>query len=207
MTMTDISPDAEPHADSPSAPQAPPPAPFPDARGRSKGYAKAPVDAFLAQARAAFEGSAPEGSPLIDAAVVREVAFPLVRHGYAIPAVDTALGRIEDAFAARERETLMAQLGPDEWVARARANAQEILDRISRPRRRRFARTSVMRFGYRVDEVDIVADRLRRYLTAGEPLAVEQVRNVAFRMQRRGYRETQVDALLDAVIDVILAVR
>ncbi|WP_354002861.1 DivIVA domain-containing protein [Microbacterium elymi] len=32
------------------------------------------------------------------------------------------------------------------------------------------------------------------------------MRTVAFRMQRRGYREAQVDAVLDAVVDVMLAV-
>jgi len=34
----------------------------------------------------------------------------------------------------------------------------------------------------------------------------EQVRAVAFRMQRGGYREAQVDAVLDAVVEVMLAV-
>jgi DivIVA domain-containing protein len=33
------------------------------------------------------------------------------------------------------------------------------------------------------------------------------VRTVAFRSRLRGYREWQVDLLLDAVVDVMLAVR
>jgi DivIVA domain-containing protein len=33
------------------------------------------------------------------------------------------------------------------------------------------------------------------------------VRTVVFRGKKRGYTETQVDLLLDAVIDVMLAVR
>jgi DivIVA domain-containing protein len=51
-----------------------------------------------------------------------------------------------------------------------------------------------------------VADRIARYLESGESLTVEQVRTVAFRMQRGGYDEVQVDAVLDAVIEVMLAV-
>ena len=38
-------------------------------------------------------------------------------------------------------------------------------------------------------------------------MSVEQVRTVVFRSTKRGYNETQVDLLLDAVIDVMLAVR
>ena len=49
--------------------------------------------------------------------------------------------------------------------------------------------------------------RIVRYLRDGDPLTAEQLRSAAFRMQRGGYREEQVDALLDATIDVILAVR
>lgn len=188
-------------------PENPPaPAPFPDATGRQKGYEKRAVDSFLAQARAAFEGFEAGDGP-IDSAVVREVAFPLVKRGYAIPTVDAALSRVEDAFAARERDAAVATGGASGWVEQARDNAQEILDRLSRPKKRKFTRTGVLRFGYRVDEVDLIADRLIRFFETGEPLTVEQVRGVAFRMQRRGYREEQVDTLLDAVIDVVLAVR
>ncbi|MFZ8376933.1 DivIVA domain-containing protein, partial [Staphylococcus aureus] len=75
--------------------------------------------------------------------------------------------------------------------------AQVVLDRLSRPRRARFERVGILNFGYAVDEVDIVADRISRYLSAGDPVTAEQVRSVAFRVERNGYREAQVDAVLD----------
>ncbi len=178
------------------------PAPaFPLATGRTKGYDRSAVDQFLDRARIAFE----DGGGLT-AAEVRQAAFPLVRHGYAIAVVDTALGRIEDAFAARERQAAVTAQGAHAWVGQTRETAQTVLDRLSRPRGKRFARVGALRYGYRVDEVDIVADRIARYLETGESLSVEQVRAVAFRMQRGGYREPQVDAVLDAVIEVMLAV-
>lgn len=185
----------------PSVPD--PVSPFPDAPGRRKGYDRTVVDDFLQRARDAFESSE---DPDLDSGTVRRTAFPLVRGGYAVPAVDAAVGRIEDAFAAREREYALSRAGARAWVGRSRNLAQEVLNRLSRPSRERFERVGAMSFGYRVDEVDIVADRIVRYLESGEPLTVEQVRTVAFRMQRGGYREAQVDAVLDAVVEVILAI-
>lgn len=178
-------------------------APFPLVRGREKGYDRQAVDDFLAQARGAFE----DGASTIDARTVREVAFPLRRGGYQIAAVDAALGRIEDAFADRERQRAIAESGPEAWVERARGEAQVILDRMSRAKGRRFDRVGLLGYGYSPDEVDLVTDRLTRYFEAGEPVTVEQVRAAAFRSVRGGYREEQVDALLDAVVDVMLAVR
>jgi DivIVA domain-containing protein len=189
-----------------SAPQAPTDAAapsFPVTTGRTKGYEKKAVDAFLARARTAFEI---DDESALTAEEVRTAAFPLVRHGYTIAAVDAALGRVEDAFAAREREVSVSSAGAGAWVDRTRAEAQEILDRLNRPRGHRFARVAALRYGYRIDEVDLVADKIAGYLASGQPVTVEQVRSVAFRMQRRGYRETQVDALLDAVVEVMLAV-
>ncbi|SFS06372.1 DivIVA domain-containing protein [Microbacterium sp. cf046] len=175
---------------------------FAETQGAVKGYEKRAVDAFLNRAREAFEA----GAEPMTAAEVRQVAFPIVRHGYVIAAVDAALGRIEDAFAAREREAAVSTEGAHAWVGQTRETAQVVLDRLSRPKGRRFDRVSALRYGYRIDEVDLVADKLARYLETGDSVTVEQVRAVAFRMQRGGYRETQVDAVLDAVIEVMLAV-
>ena len=172
-------------------------------KGRERGYHRAAVDTFLAAARDSFEQDLDE----LAAADIRTASFPLVKNGYNIAEVDAALGRIEDAFASRRRERIVREGGVEQWVQEARSDAQIILDHLARNVKHKFARTGVLTFGYRVDEVDHVADRIVRYLRDGEALSVEQLRSAAFRMQRGGYREEQVDALLDATIDVILAVR
>lgn len=178
---------------------------FPRVHGRTKGYDAAAVDAFLARAREAFEADE-VAEAAVTASDVRDVSFPLVRGGYAIGPVDAALGRVEDAFAAQERQQTIARMGARAWVQQQREDAQVVLDRLGRPRRHRFDRVSVVHYGYRIEEVDLVADRIAGYLTDGTGLTVEQVRSVAFRMQRGGYRETQVDAVLDAVVEIMLAV-
>ncbi len=179
------------------------PALFPLAHGRTRGYERAAVDVFLTQARAAFENGS---SATVSSGQVRAAAFPVVKRGYDIPSVDAALARIEDAFAARERDAAIRRVGGDVWVARVRRDAQVVLDRLRRPPRHRFQRTGALRYGYRVDEVDFVMDKVARYLESGEGANVAQVRAVAFRMQRGGYSEVQVDAVLDAVIEVMLGV-
>ncbi|GAA1691747.1 hypothetical protein GCM10009808_05910 [Microbacterium sediminicola] len=180
------------------------PAPlFPLAGRGRKGYERAAVEAFLGNAREAFERP---DEVALGSGDVRAAGFPVVRRGYDIAAVDAALTRLEDAFAAREREQAIARSGPDDWVTRAREEAQTILNRIGRPRKRRFDRVGALRYGYRVDEVDFVMDKISGYLQAGSGANVAQVRSVAFQMQRGGYREAQVDALLDSVVEVMLAV-
>lgn len=173
------------------------------ADGRRQGYHRAAVDTFLAAARNSFEDDTDE----LSAADVRVASFPLVKDGYEISEVDAALGRVEDALAARQRERAVKGVGAEEWVAHARSEAQIVLDHLARSRRHKFSRTGLLTFGYRIDEVDHVAARIVRYLRDGDELSVEQLRSAAFRMQRGGYREEQVDALLDATIDVMLAVR
>ncbi|MFV0374897.1 DivIVA domain-containing protein [Microbacterium sp.] len=177
---------------------------FPRATGRRRGYDPAAVDAFIDRARVCF---ASRDGDTVTSAEVRAIVFPLIRGGYQAGAVDAALGRIEDAFAARERERAMSQRGARAWVRHSRELAQEVLDRLRRRPRHRFARTRGFSYGYRIDEVDLVADRIADYLEHGEPLTVDQVRAVAFRPQWRGYRHRQVDAVLDAVVQVMLAVR
>lgn len=71
--------------------------------GRERGYHRAAVDTFLASARRAFESGGDE----LSAEDVRIASFPLVKGGYVVADVDAALGRVEDAFAARERERVV----------------------------------------------------------------------------------------------------
>ncbi|RJT84829.1 DivIVA domain-containing protein [Cryobacterium melibiosiphilum] len=127
--------------------------------------------------------------------------------GYSPAQVDAALERLEDAFAARERESAARLMGEEAWMEQAQASAQIILARLGRDRGHRFTRTSVFSVGYRRADVDRFAHRLQRYFSEGRPLSVDEVRTAVFRAERGGYREAQVDALLDSVIDVMLAVR
>ncbi|UYO98479.1 DivIVA domain-containing protein [Microbacterium sp. M28] len=171
--------------------------------GRTRGYHPAAVDTFLAAAKASFE----RDDDALSAEDVRLASFPMVKNGYAVAEVDAALGRIEDAFAARVRDRAVRADGATAWVEQARSEAQVILDHLARPKLHKFARVGWLSYGYRAEEVDHVARRIVRYLRDGDELSVEQLRSAAFRMQRGGYREEQVDALLDATIEVMLAVR
>lgn len=176
---------------------------FPLVSGREKGYHRAAVDTFLDAARRAFESD----DDALTADDIRLASFPMVRDGYVVDDVDAALARVEDAFAARARARAVRREGVESWVSQARSEAQEILDHLGREPRQRFARTGFLTYGYRKDEVDHVTDRIAAFLRDGDDLTVDQVRRAAFRMQRGGYREEQVDALLDATVDVMLAVR
>ncbi|MCU1438070.1 MAG: transporter permease [Naasia sp.] len=175
--------------------------------GRSKpGYRMRDVDEFLLAARRAYD--APPGAGAgVDATTIRRAAFPLEKGGYSTVHVDSALERLEDAFALREREHAIRTSGDRAWYGETRAAAQEITARLRRPPGRRFERTGFLSQGYSPEDVDRFAERLRAYFEKGAPIRVDDVRTVAFRSKLGGYREWQVDLLLDAVVDVMLAVR
>lgn len=175
---------------------------FPHARRR--GYDVDEVEDFLVRARLAYQSA--DGEPALTAEEIRRTGFTLRKGGYAPEHVDAALERLEDAFARRERESAVTAAGDRAWFDDAKDRAQEILDRVVRPRRHRFRRTTVLAVGYSVADVDAFADRIAAFLQTGAPLTVGELRTVAFRSQRGGYDEAQVDVLLDATIDVLVAV-
>jgi len=179
---------------------------FPRAHRNRKGYDIAEVEDFLEDAKRAY--AAPPGTPaVLTSKQIRNMAFTLRKGGYSTAHVDAALERLEDAFALREREVAIALSGQNDFYSRVRAQAQEILDRAARAPKTRFKRASIFTLGYRVKDVDAFMDRVVAYFQHGEPLTVEEVRTVTFRVVRGGYREAQVDALLDALVEVQLAVR
>lgn len=179
---------------------------FPTNRKSKLGYDIRQVDDFLNRARDAYNGSAADPHAL-RAADIRHTAFAMQRGGYSTGHVDAALERLEDAFAAREHEDAKAAAGEQEWLQEARTTAQVIINRLGRPDGQKFARAGVLSQGYNRSDVDRFSARLIRYFQDGKPMSIEEVRTVVFRPQRHGYREVQVDLLLDSVTDVMLAVR
>lgn len=179
---------------------------FPRARRPKPGYNVEDVEEFLRLARAVYDGTAAAGKTLT-ADDIRCTAFAMQKNGYSTSHVDAALERLEDAFAARERDQAAAKMGDVAWFNEARSSAQVILNRIARPHKHRFQRVSFLTVGYNVDDVDRFTTRLASYFEKGTPVTVDDVRTVVFRPQRGGYREVQVDIVLDAVVDVMLAVR
>lgn len=178
---------------------------FPRVRSSRRGYDVNQVEDFLEEARRAY--TADRGVGPVTAESIRHTAFALQKGGYSTVHVDAALERLEDAFAARERERALQEVGDQAWYASARGRAQEILNRLARPTRQRFQRTGVLTAGYDPKAVDAFTDRLVAYFQHGKPMSVDQVRTVVFPAKKRGYNEQQVDLLLDAVVDVMLAVR
>ncbi|GAA1443448.1 DivIVA domain-containing protein [Leifsonia poae] len=179
---------------------------FPRARKSKLGYDTAQVDEFLQTARLAYDGDASDKDALTSADI-RHTAFGMEKGGYSTTHVDAALERLEDAFAAREREAARAAAGEAAWFEEARTTAQVVLNRLDRPIGQRFDRASVFTYGYNRTDVDRFSSRLVKYFQDGKPMSVEEVRTVTFRPQRGGYKEIQVDLLLDSVTDVMLAVR
>lgn len=180
---------------------------FPRTRRSKRGYTIAEVEDFLQEARTAY--SAPVTANVgIDAKAIRTIAFSFEKGGYSTAHVDAALERLEDAFATRERERAFAQPGGDAaWYGNARSTAQVILDRLDRDYGHRFVRVGTLSGGYNVRDVDALADRLVDYFQKGVPVSVDEVRTAVFRPAKGGYQESQVDLLLDTVVDVMLAVR
>jgi DivIVA domain-containing protein len=179
---------------------------FPRIRKSRRGYSVDQVEDFLEEARRAYSAE-PNEPAVVNATNIRQMAFSLQKGGYSPSHVDAALERLEDAFASRERERAIAERGDEAWYTEARSIAREILDRLARPAAHRFDRVGLLSKGYHRVEVDAFASRLTNYFQDGRPMSIDEVRTVSFRPQKGGYREAQVDLVLDSVITVMLAVR
>lgn len=147
------------------------------------------------------------GGKRLTTASIRHTAFTMRKGGYSAPHVDAALERLEDAVAVRERDERIEQVGKDVFLRETKNTARAILKRLQRPDTERFQRVSYFQRGYDVKEVDAFAKRLEEFLRGGSPMTLREVRGAAFTPRRGGYREAQVDLLLDAVVDVMLAIR
>ncbi|MDJ0349220.1 DivIVA domain-containing protein [Cryobacterium sp. PH29-G1] len=153
------------------------------------------------------EATASRAAAALTAKGIRHTAFAMHKDGYSPEHVDAALERLEDAFAARERDQALRAGGEQAWMTDAEGTAAVLVTRLSRPPGHRFARTSLLAVGYKRVDVDRLANKLVKYFQDGREITVDEIRTAVFRPERGGYREAQVDLVLDSVVDVMLAVR
>lgn len=160
----------------------------------ARGYDRGQVEDFLDRAKRVWDAGGPPGQ--VTAWHIRTVGFDLRRGGYEVAAVDSALDRIEDAFAAREARAGAVDLSDAE---------AKVTARLRRQPGDRFPRAQGLSLGYRPGDVDALLQLVRAHLLDGQVLAVDDVRGAVFRGVRgkAGYREAPVDAYLDRVVDVM----
>ncbi|MCR6711335.1 MAG: DivIVA domain-containing protein [Demequina sp.] len=180
---------------------------FPRTSALRHGYDRGQVEEFFSRARQAYERAAAPGAEL-SPLEVRRASFDLKRGGYSTAAVDSALDRLEIAFAKRTRETFVRQHGQDAWMQDLAQRAQVLYPRLRRPKGERFAHPGFVSRGYDAREVDKVLARVTSFFDRGEPLTAQQVRMVAFAQAtgKRAYDEATVDAFLARTVDILLGV-
>lgn len=175
--------------------------PFNSVARREYGYHTAQVDEFIDQARQAYETDTG-----ITADIVQEKTFDLVRGGYRTDQVDQVLERLEDALRKAERDDFIATHGQQTWDLRLISRLEELMGRLERPRGEKFRWAASGTPGYDVDEVDVCMARITSHLQDEDHVRLKDVRNVTFSGHKgpQGYDEAQVDAFLQAVIELLV---
>ncbi|MEI8231451.1 MAG: DivIVA domain-containing protein [Actinomycetes bacterium] len=169
--------------------------------GKSKrGYEIEQVNEFLIFAKDQFAN--PEGE-LLTAESVRATRFKLEKNGYSISAVDAAMEKLEDVFAGRELERTIQVIGVQEFKDLLKLGQELLANRVAKKSRRRFKRRSFPYRGYNRRQVDNFCLEVATHLNQSTELTVKQVRLVAFKTQRGGYAEYQVDAFIAKLVEVL----
>jgi DivIVA domain-containing protein len=182
--------------------------PFARVGRREFGYNARQVDRFLTRARTFYNSDGTDGEP-VTSGDVRTMAFDPARGGYEPRAVDAALDRLEDVFAQRERDALIASNGEQAWLMQIGRISAVLRGRLHRPPGERFRHPSRQNAtSYNIDDVDALCNELLGYFENDMPLSVDVVRRAVFReaIGQDGYEETQVDAFLDRVVELMAAI-
>ncbi|WP_216378888.1 DivIVA domain-containing protein [Arcanobacterium phocae] len=169
------------------------------------GYDPAQVDAFLEQAKDAYDVAYEDGQEITEE-TVRRVSFPWVRNGYHAQLVDAALDRLERAFIQRRRAARVREEGEDRWLRSTYDRATSLYPRLRRPAGQRFAHPE--KSGYSSADVDALMDRIIAFFDSAEPITSQEVRNTTFSSAKneKAYEEKVVDVFLDRVISVLMSV-
>ena len=186
----------------------PAPRPFECVGEKDFGYNTKQVDVFLARARATFNGEGDDDA-IVTSHMVRRTVFPAQRGGYSAREVDGALDRLEDVFAQRERDAMINSSGEDAWLQQVGRLSAILRGRLHRSPGERFRRPSrANASSYNVQDVDKICDQLIDYFEKDTPMSVDAVRRAEFRRAdgEHGYEESQVDAFLDRVVELMASI-
>lgn len=175
--------------------------PFNSVAKRDYGYHPGQVDEFIDHSRQAYETDSG-----ITADIVQEKTFDLVRGGYRTDQVDQVLERLEDALRKAERDDYIVTRGQQAWDLQLITRLEELTARLERPRGEKFRSATTGTPGYNVDEVDVCMARVTSHLNDEEHVRLKDIRNVTFSNEKgpQGYDEAQVDAFLQAVIELLV---
>ena len=175
--------------------------PFNSVAKRDYGYHNAQVDEFIDTARQAYETDTG-----ITADTVQAKTFDLVRGGYRTDQVDQVLERLEDALRQAERDEYIATHGQQTWDLKLISSLEELMGRLERPPNEKFRPAATGVPGYDMDEVDVCMAQINSHLQDDNHIRLQDVRNVTFSGQKgpHGYDEAQVDAFLQAVIELLV---
>lgn len=185
---------------------------------RKKGYDVHQVDAFLEQAHALYEADGIQ----LHRSDIQDASFDIVKGGYAIPQVDAALERLEQAVTDKQTQYDIAQLGRVAWKAQTEAQFQELDRHAQRAEGQRFAPAQPKTPSYDRKQVDRLIDRVlakaeaelerisagssgRQGPEADPTLTSQYVEDVSFtqRKGKHGYDERQVDSYLNACVNLL----
>lgn len=182
--------------------------PFERVESKEFGYNVKQVDHFLARARATYNGTGDDDS-IVTSHLVRRTSFEPQKGGYAAQEVDAALDRLEDVFAQRERDALIETEGENAWLEQVGHLSAILRGRLHREPGQRFRRPSRRNApSYNIEDVDVLCGHLLEYFEQDVPMSVDAVRRAAFReaVGQDGYEESQVDAFLDRVVELMASI-
>lgn len=173
---------------------------FPLAQPDKPGYDQQQVDAFVALARRQYADATQE---ILTANQLRNTEFDLVHGGYDLLAVDAALDRLEDAFASREIQRQKLFRGDFAVQDRLARITEIVIGRLDRPKRKKFSNVGWLLRGYDRKQVDLLCAQIEQHLKSGSKINLNVVRRAIFQSKRGGYLESQVDAFIDRVVEIL----
>ena len=168
------------------------------------GYDPKEVDTFIVRARDQYNNFS---SQVLDWRDITAQKFSLVKGGYDVAAVDTAVDKLQDTFAERELSRKSNPFAPSLSGSILTELRGLLLGRASRPKNKRFGKANVLGVGYSRKEVDALLSIVQEFLEGEEDLTIEEVRSLTFKVKRGGYFESQVDSFIERLVEYLQTLR